>query len=146
MGKQPAGNGRQSLGPMQHAKAAPIGADHGQMPKPMLAEQGNGAPQAFFRGAGDQRRGHGGGKRRIWPKLEYNAARDILFGQNADGAARVIHHHQGRCPRRCHGGDGLCQGRFCGQRGRCRTHGSARRASQHGGGGMVGYGFTHGLV
>jgi hypothetical protein len=78
----------------------------------MLAQQRNGAPQAIFRGAGNQRRGHGGGKWCVRPKLKYHAARDILFGQNANGAAGAIQRQNGRSPRSSHGGDGLCQGRF----------------------------------
>jgi hypothetical protein len=80
----------------------------------MLAEQGNGAPQPLIWGAGDQWRGHGAGQRRFRPKLEYNAAHDVLFGQNANGAADAIQRQNGRSPHRYHGGDGLCQGRFSG--------------------------------
>jgi hypothetical protein len=84
------------------------------MPEAMLAQQGNDTPEPLIRGAGNQRRGHGGGKRCFGGKPKRHAARDILFGQNANGAARFIHHHQGRSARGGHGGDGLCQGRFSG--------------------------------
>ena len=77
-----------------------------------MAKQRNGAPEPFIRGAGDQRRGHGGGERCLWAKAEDYAARDILFGQNANGAAGVIQRQDGGSPRCGHGGDGLTQGRF----------------------------------
>jgi hypothetical protein len=67
------------------------------------------ARQPLIWGAGDQRRGHGGGEWCFGAKLKYNAAHDVLFGQNADGAACAIQRQQGRCPRGGHGGDGLTQ-------------------------------------
>jgi hypothetical protein len=146
MRQQPAGDSRKRLGPMQHAEAATCCIQHRQMPEAMLAEQGNGAPEPLIRGAGDQRRGHGGGERCLGAKLKRHAARDILFGQNANGTACVSHHHQGRSARRRHGGDGLFQGRCCGQYGRRRTHGSTGWASQHGDGGVTGFRGKHGLI